>query len=66
MPFGLKNAPKIYQQLLNNALYGFLRIPPEAETDVSEDLLKVREPDEQSSSSILSRRSYIDDIPAES
>ncbi|GMF33859.1 unnamed protein product [Phytophthora lilii] len=26
MPFGLKNAPQIYQRLLNNALYGYLRI----------------------------------------
>ncbi|KAJ8561989.1 hypothetical protein ON010_g7689 [Phytophthora cinnamomi] len=27
MPFGLKNAPEIYQRMLDNALYGFTRIP---------------------------------------
>ena len=33
MPFGLKNAPQIYQRLLDNALYGFLRIPPGADSE---------------------------------
>ncbi|GMF34495.1 unnamed protein product [Phytophthora fragariaefolia] len=28
MPFGLKNAPQIYQSILDNALYEFTRIPP--------------------------------------
>ncbi|POM70381.1 Reverse transcriptase, partial [Phytophthora palmivora] len=28
MPFGLKNAPQIYQHLIDNALYGHLRIGP--------------------------------------
>ena len=46
MPFGFKNAPQIYQRLLDNALFGFLRIPPEAETDGSDDLFRVGEPDE--------------------
>ncbi|KAG6616732.1 reverse transcriptase [Phytophthora cinnamomi] len=27
MPFGLKKAPQIYQRMLDNALYGFTRIP---------------------------------------
>ncbi|OWZ11408.1 reverse transcriptase [Phytophthora megakarya] len=27
MPFGLKNAPQIYQRMIDNALYGFTRIP---------------------------------------
>ena len=26
MPFGLKNAPQIYQRMVNNALYGYLTI----------------------------------------
>ncbi|OWY96985.1 reverse transcriptase [Phytophthora megakarya] len=28
MPFGLKNTPQIYQRLVDNALYGFLKISP--------------------------------------
>ncbi|OWZ03155.1 reverse transcriptase, partial [Phytophthora megakarya] len=27
MPFGLKNAPQIYRRMIDNALYGFTRIP---------------------------------------
>ncbi|OWZ02544.1 reverse transcriptase, partial [Phytophthora megakarya] len=27
MPFGLKNAPQVYQRMIDNALYGFIRIP---------------------------------------
>ncbi|KAE9290049.1 hypothetical protein PR003_g25387 [Phytophthora rubi] len=27
LPFGLKNAPQIYQRMLDNALYGFTQIP---------------------------------------
>ncbi|GMF51628.1 unnamed protein product [Phytophthora fragariaefolia] len=37
MPFGLCNAPKIYQRLIDNALYGFLQLSPEnAARDVFE------------------------------
>ena len=68
MPFGLKNAPQIYQRLLDNALYGFLRMSPETRLDESEDLFTSGEPDTASGPSILGVRSYIDDIiiPAES
>ena len=62
MPFGLKNAPQIYQLLLENAIYGLLRISSGAETDGSEDLFKVGEPDEQAIFSILDWRSYIDNV----
>ena len=68
MPFGLKNAPQIYQRLLDNALHGFLRISQGASLDTSADLFTSGEPDAKSGPSILGRRSYIDDIliPAES
>ncbi|POM69521.1 Reverse transcriptase [Phytophthora palmivora] len=39
MPFGLKNAPLIYQAVLNNCLWGFLRLPPEEEAEVDQDVL---------------------------
>jgi hypothetical protein len=32
MPFGLKNAPLIYQQIIDNCLWGFVRLPPRART----------------------------------
>ncbi|OWY98028.1 LOW QUALITY PROTEIN: reverse transcriptase [Phytophthora megakarya] len=47
MPFGLKNAPQIYQRMIDNGLYGFIRIP------------KMADPGK---SSVLGRSSYIDDI----
>ncbi|KAE8967576.1 hypothetical protein PR002_g28017 [Phytophthora rubi] len=40
MPFGLKNAPQIYQRLIDNALYGFLRIPPAADQNALTDLFE--------------------------
>ncbi|KAE9014155.1 hypothetical protein PR001_g15213 [Phytophthora rubi] len=69
MPFGLKNAPQIYQRMLDNALYGFTRIPrlegdpalkqPDPET--SPDLIPAELKDD-GKKSVLRRRSYIDDI----
>ncbi|POM65343.1 Hypothetical protein PHPALM_18954, partial [Phytophthora palmivora] len=34
MPFGLKNAPLVYQAMLDNCLWGFVRLPPEEEAEV--------------------------------
>ena len=67
IPFGLKNAPQIYQRLTDNALYGYLKIGtrPTTITSVSLDLIDVftdGEPDSDMKTSVLGRRSYIDDI----
>ncbi|OWZ05332.1 reverse transcriptase [Phytophthora megakarya] len=40
MPFGLKNAPLIYQQLLDNCLWGFVRLPPAEERLVDPEVLE--------------------------
>nr|KAE8920000.1 hypothetical protein PF009_g29700 [Phytophthora fragariae] len=61
MPFGLKNAPQIYQRLLDNALYGFTRIPRPG-SECTTDLIESGEPANPSQPSVLGRRSYIDDI----
>ena len=73
MPFGLKNAPQIYQRLIDNALYGYLKIGarPESITARSPKLIDVftdAEPDTDPEQSVLVRRSYIDNmlIPATS
>ncbi|KAE8953896.1 hypothetical protein PR001_g32707, partial [Phytophthora rubi] len=62
MPFGLKNAPQIYQRLIDNALYGFLRIPTVADQNTLTDLFEEGHPEEAGEHSVLGRRSYIDDI----
>ncbi|GMF14632.1 unnamed protein product [Phytophthora fragariaefolia] len=41
MPFGLKNAPLIYQAVINNCLGGFVRLPPEEDKLVDRDVLKL-------------------------
>ena len=62
MPFGLKNAPQIYQRLVDNALYGYLKIDQGSASDGLIDVFKDGEPDTDRRPSILGRRSYIDDI----
>ncbi|KAE9282132.1 hypothetical protein PR003_g27487 [Phytophthora rubi] len=39
MPFGLKNAPLIYQHVINNCLWGVVRLPPEEEALVDQEVL---------------------------
>ncbi|OWZ11352.1 reverse transcriptase [Phytophthora megakarya] len=39
MPFGLKNAPLIYQSVINNYLWGFVRLPLQEEAEVDQDVL---------------------------
>ncbi|CAI5715514.1 unnamed protein product [Peronospora effusa] len=62
MPFGLKNAPQIYQRLLDNALYGFLTIYSKPNAEKQFDLFEIGQPEADPEESILERRSYIDDI----
>ncbi|OWZ11733.1 reverse transcriptase [Phytophthora megakarya] len=62
MPFGLKNAPQIYQRMIDNALYGFTRIPKMAGDLENLDVFKAGEPEDPAKPSVLGRRSYIDDI----
>ncbi|OWZ12194.1 reverse transcriptase, partial [Phytophthora megakarya] len=49
MPFGLKNAPLIYQQMIT-CLRGFVRLSPEEEALVDQDVLDYLKMDPQSSS----------------
>ncbi|KAJ0391128.1 hypothetical protein P43SY_012144 [Pythium insidiosum] len=62
MPFGLKNAPQIYQRLLDNALYGFLKLTPEHEQDGRPDVFDRPVPEDRSAKPAIGRRSFIDDI----
>ncbi|OWY91510.1 reverse transcriptase, partial [Phytophthora megakarya] len=58
MPFGLCNAPQIYQRLIDNALYVWKLSPTEDTRDVFKDGV----PSKPGTRSVLGRRSYIDDI----
>ncbi|KAG3069596.1 hypothetical protein PI125_g23174 [Phytophthora idaei] len=62
MPFGLKNAPQIYQRPLDNALYGFTRIPRRGGESEATYQFEKGEPSDRRKASVLGRRSNIDDI----
>ena len=62
MPFGLKNAPQIYQRLVDNTLYESLKIGHISTSDSQIDVFKDGEPETDRRPSILGRRSFIDDI----
>ncbi|POM75588.1 Reverse transcriptase [Phytophthora palmivora] len=62
MLFELKNAPQIYQILLDNALYGFLKVTQDQDRSDRKDVFETGEPDLERNKSVLGRRTYIDDI----
>ncbi|OWY93588.1 reverse transcriptase, partial [Phytophthora megakarya] len=62
MPFGLKNALQIYQRLVDNALYGILKISRSGDTGATTDVFQTGIADDPDRESVLGRRSYIDDI----
>ena len=67
IPFGLKNASQIYQRLIDNALYGYLKIGADKDENATDspkliDVFVEGEPETDQTSSVLGRRSYIDDI----
>ena len=67
MPFGLKNASQIYQRLIDNALYGYLKNGADSDSSSMKSIKRIDvftegEPDTSQTPSVLGRRSYIDDI----
>ncbi|POM69081.1 Reverse transcriptase [Phytophthora palmivora] len=62
MPFGLRNASQIYQRLIDNALYGLLKVTQDQDRSGRKDAFETGGPDLERNESVLGRRSYIDDI----
>jgi hypothetical protein len=62
MPFGLRNAPQIYQRLLDNALYGYLKLTPKHLQEKESDVFLDGKPAGSETQPAIGRRSYIDDI----
>ncbi|OWY91297.1 reverse transcriptase [Phytophthora megakarya] len=60
MPFGLQNAPQIYPRLVDNALYGFLKISRSGDAGATTDVFQTGIADDPDRESVLG--SYIDDI----
>ena len=62
LPFELKNTPQIYQRLIGNALYGYLKISADPDASSMEpskriDVFTEGEPDTSQTPSVLGRRS---------
>jgi hypothetical protein len=55
MPFGLKSAPQIYQRLIDNALYGHLRIRSDQDPSDLVDVYQTGEPEAIMKPSVLGR-----------
>ena len=73
MPYGLKNDPKIYKRLIDNSIYGYLKIGADKDVNATNsfkltDVFAEGELKTDQAPSALGRRSYIDDrlIPATS
>lgn len=70
MPQGLKNAPQIYQRMLDNAIWRFVRprggwdceATDNNEDGTEGDIFSHGEPDDSHPGPVFLRRSYIDDI----
>ena len=62
MFFGLKNALQIYQRLVDNAIYGYIKIVKGVPSEGMIDVIKDGKPETDRQLFILARRSYIDDI----
>ena len=64
----IEECTQIYQRLIDNALYGYLKIGTRPTTIASEsssliDVFTDGEPNSDMKASVLGRSSYIDDIP---
>ncbi|GMF37875.1 unnamed protein product [Phytophthora fragariaefolia] len=68
MPFGLKNAPLVYQAVINNCLLGFVRLSPEEEAEVDQGVLEFLGLDpskrEESGSQVSAWDQLCDDLDA--
>ncbi|OWZ19140.1 reverse transcriptase [Phytophthora megakarya] len=62
MHFGLKNATEIYKRLVDNTMYGFLKISRSGDAGTTTDVFQTGIADDPDLGSVLGRRSYIDDI----
>ncbi|OWZ01434.1 reverse transcriptase [Phytophthora megakarya] len=59
MPFGPKNASQIFQRLVDNTLYGFLKISRSGDVGTTTGVFQTGIADDPDRDSVLGRRSYI-------